>query len=180
MIYHYAECMEKFGSAYQIRKAVENGELYFLQKGLYSDREHVSELSMIAAQYPKAVFTMRNTFYYYGLTEVKPDQYDLATERNSTKIHNKLVRQFFYPDSFFEQGITKIIYQGTQLRVYNKERMLIELVRYRTKFPYGYYKELISSYRKILPDLDIEKIENYAADAPHSDNVIQILQAEVF
>jgi hypothetical protein len=180
MIYTYRECKEKYGSAYQIRKAVEDGKIFFLQKGLYSDKEHVSQLALLMAKYPKAVFTMRNAFYYHGLTDVVPDQYDLATERDAAKIRDPSVVQFFYPADFFEQGVTEMQYQGTRIRIYDKERMLIELVRYRTKIPFDYYKELITSYRKMISDLDIEKLENYAACAPYSDKVTDVLQVEVF
>lgn len=180
MLFSYKECLEKYHSPYQIRKAVESGSLFMIQKGIYSDQKDNSELAVISMKYPNAVFTMRNAFYYHGLTDVIPDVYDLATERDAAKIRDTSVKQFFYPPDFFQQGISEMDYQGTRIRIYNRERMLVELARYKTKIPFDYYKEIISSYRKILPDLDIELIENYAEDAPHSDRVIRIIQTEVF
>lgn len=52
-------------------------------------------------------------------------------------------------------GIEIADYKGYDIRIYNKERMLIELVRYKSKLPFDYYKEIILNYRKLLPRLDI-------------------------
>lgn len=57
--------------------------------------------------------------------------------------------------------------------------MLIELVRYKSKLPFDYYKEIILNYRKLLPRLDIQKIQDYALMAPKSNKVLEILQMEV-
>ena len=58
--------------------------------------------------------------------------------------------------------------------------MLIELVRYKSKIPFDYYKEIILNYRKLLPQLDVQKIQDYALAAPKSNKVLETLQAEVF
>ena len=42
-----------------------------------------------------------------------------------------------------------------------------------------YYKEIILNYRKLLPRLDIQKIQDYALIAPKSNKVLEILQMEV-
>ena len=58
--------------------------------------------------------------------------------------------------------------------------MLIELARYKSKLPFDYYKEIVLNYRKILPRLDIQKIQDYALIAPKSNKVLETLQLEVF
>ena len=66
------------------------------------------------------------------------------------------------------------------IRVYDKERMLIELIRNKNKLPYDYYKEIIGNYRNIISELDIEKIQDYAMIFPKSSLITKTLQAEVF
>ena len=63
--------------------------------------------------------------------------------------------------------------------MYSKERMLIELLRYKSKLPYDYYKEVILNYRKIMPGLNIQMIQDYAYDAPRSGKIMERLQTEV-
>ena len=175
-----AECLEKYGSDYFIEKKIEAGELFKIGKGIYSDKKLVPEISMFTHKYPNAVVTMKSAFYVHGLTDVIPDKCDLATTRDAAKIKNERVKQYFIQNSFFNEGIETINYKGYETRIYNKERMLIELVRYKSKRPFDYYKEIILNYRKLLPGLDIQKIQDYALMSPKSSKVIEILKMEVF
>jgi len=175
-----AECLEKYGSDYFIEKKIEKGELFKIGKGIYSEKKNVPEIAMFAYKYPNAVVTMDSAFYFHGLTDVIPDKYDLATIRDAAKIRDERVKQYFVPDVFFKEGIETVDYKGYDVRIYNKERMLVELVRYKSKLPFDYYKEIILNYRKLLPNLDIQKIQDYALMAPKSNKVLEILQLEVF
>ena len=58
--------------------------------------------------------------------------------------------------------------------------MLVELVRSKNKFSFDYYKELISSYRKIINNLDIQAVQEYAYLLPKTNMVIETLELEVF
>ena len=57
--------------------------------------------------------------------------------------------------------------------------MLIELIRYKTKLPFDYYKEIIQNYRKILPRLDVQKLQDLAMASPKSASILKTLQMEV-
>ncbi len=57
--------------------------------------------------------------------------------------------------------------------------MLIELLRYKSKLPYDYYKEILLNYRKIMPQLNIQAIQDYAYDAPKSGRIMEMLRTEV-
>ncbi|MBR2554007.1 MAG: hypothetical protein IKE94_04000, partial [Aeriscardovia sp.] len=65
------------------------------------------------------------------------------------------------------------------IRLYSKERMLIELLRYKSKLPFDYYKEILLNYRKILPRLNIQEIQDLAYDAPKRNKIMETLQTEV-
>ena len=174
-----AECLKEYGSDYFIEKKIEEGKLFKIEKGIYSEKRYVPDIAMLGYKYPNAVLTMKSAFYYYGLKDVLPDECDLATTRDAAKIKDKRVKQYFVPDLFFEEGIETADYKGYDIRIYNRERMLIELIRYKTKLPFDYYKEIILNYRKLLPSLDIQKIQDYALIAPKSNKVMEILQMEV-
>ncbi len=65
-------------------------------------------------------------------------------------------------------------------RIYDKERMLIELLRFKNKLPYDYYKEILGNYRMQISNLDIERIQKYAAIFPKSKMINTLLESEVF
>lgn len=175
-----AECIEMYGSDYNIEKKIEAGELFKLGKGIYSEKKYVPEIAIFVYKYPNAVVTMESAFFFHGLTDVIPNKCDLATTRDAAKIRDERVKQYFVQDSFFEEGIEIADYKGYDIKVYNKERMLIELARYKSKLPFDYYKEIILNYRKLLSRLDIQKIQDYALMSPKSNKVLEIIQMEVF
>ena len=88
--------------------------------------------------------------------------------------------QSFENSDYLELGEQDAIVDDVSVKMYSKERMLVELVRYKKKLSFDYYKELISSYRKIINRLDIQAIQEYAYLLPKTNLVIETLELEVF
>ena len=70
-------------------------------------------------------------------------------------------------------------YQGKPIRIYDRERMLIELIRNAKKLPFDYYKEIIERYRRTVYDLDIQKLQEYTTVFPKGDAIMQSIELEV-
>lgn len=179
MVLTYKQCIEKYGSDYMLKKEIAEGNIIQKEKGIYSLNRNCSELEIIAVKYPKAVFTGESAFYYHGLTDVIPDFYHLATVRTDGRIKDKRVKQTFLKEDIFDMGRIKISHHSTEICIYNLERMMIELVRFRGKLPFDYYKEIISAYRNRIETMDIAKVEEYANKFKHSDKMMQIIELEV-
>lgn len=180
MIYSYEECIRAFGSDYQLKKQITEGKIYKIQKGIYSDVKYPSEVAVISNKYPSAIFTLDSAFYYYSMTDVIPDMYSLATDRNAAKIRDNRVIQYFVPIKLLGIGKTELNYNGVRLITYDKERLLIELIRNRNRWPFDYYKELIGYYRTHLEELDIEKLQEYLEVFPKGEKIYEKIQLEVF
>ena len=73
MLLTYQECIDKYGSDYQLKKELYKGNLFMKGKGIYSTKQNVSETDIIMHKYPKAVFTGKSAFYYHSLSDVIPD-----------------------------------------------------------------------------------------------------------
>lgn len=179
MLYSYDECIKKYGNSYQIEKMLKEEQIYKIERGIYSDKRVVSELDVIVFKYPKAVFTMDSAFYYHSLTDVIPENFYLATDKDATKIPNTKVKQIFHRKNQFDVGIITMEYQNTTIQIYNKERMLIELIRNKNNMPFDYYKEIIESYRKIIDSMDIEKLQDYIEKFPKQNYITKAIQLEV-
>ncbi len=179
MLYSYQECLEKYGTDYKIKKSVQDGELYIKEKGIYSDKEYVSELEIISKKYPNGIITLNSAFYYYGLTDTIPDFYHIATPKSTRKISDGRVKQFYENAEAFDMGKTSIQYEGVDIMIYDKERLLVELIRHKRKFPFDLYKELITNYRKITHELDMAVVAEYAYELPKSNMVMEALRLEV-
>ena len=149
------------------------------EKGIYSTKRNTSEIDVIMCRYPKAVCTGRSAFYYHSLTDVIPDYYYLATKRNDTRIKDSRVIQFFIKNEIFDAGVIELQYNNSNIRIYNLERMLIELMRFRAKLPMDYYKELIQNYRKMSFEMDFGLVEDYAAMFRNGSKLMNMIQMEV-
>ncbi|MGN0513242.1 MAG: hypothetical protein ACI4GD_03100 [Lachnospiraceae bacterium] len=179
MLLSYQECLEKYGTDYKIKKSVQNGELFVKEKGLYSDKRYVPELEVISKKYPNAIITLNSAFYYYGLTDTIPDYYYVATPKNTRKISDSRVKQIYENSQAFDMGKSTIEYDGVDIVIYNKERLLVELVRNKRKFSFDLYKELITNYRKIVHELDMAAVSEYAYELPKTNMVMETLKLEV-
>jgi len=180
MVLSYHECLEKYKSAYQIKKALRQGELYQLEKGVYSDEPNASTLAIITAKYPKAIITMDTAFYYHRLTDDIPNDYCIATSESSRALRDKRIRQYYLNDGILKIGVITMTRDNTMFKIYDKERMLVELLRFKNKLPFDYYKEILRNYRNNIHDLDIERIEEYVEKFPKHKMISNMLDAEVF
>lgn len=180
MLYNYNEIFKKYGSDYNIKKAIDNKELFKIEKGLYSDKPNVHYLQVISKKYPYAIISGHSAYYYYNLTDVIPRKITLCTNRHSTRISNAKIKQVFMTDDLFELGITKMKYENTIINIYDKERLLIELARNKNQIGYDLYKEIIVNYRGIANSINMRKIEKYLLHFNNADKILEILQDEVF
>lgn len=180
MIYSYKEILNKYDDDYSIRKALEKKEIYKIEKGYYSDNPFVNPLILYSKKYPNAIITMDTAFYYYNLTDVIPDKVYLATDRDATKIHNEGIIQIFTQKELLNIGKIEMEIENEKVWIYDKERLLIELIRRRKQIPFDYYKEIILNYRYIVNDLDMYKIEEYLNYFKNDANIFDVMQKEVF
>lgn len=179
MVYSYEECIEKYKNAYQINKQITANKLFKIEPGIYSDQDYESCTAVIMKKYPSAVFTLNSAFYYQGLTDTIPQKYYLQTDKDAAKITDKRVKQCFDNCSSMDIGVETMEYNGDEIRVFSKERLLIELVRNRTKLPFDYYKEIIGNYRRIISGLDFQAIEEYADELPKKALVMNTIRMEI-
>lgn len=178
MLYYYNELLKKGLNRYQIEKSVKNKELFKIAKGIYSDEEYPNDLAIIVKKYPNVILTLNSAFFYYELTDKIPEYYYLATSKKSYIIKEKNVKQIFTKKEFLKIGLTKTIIDDVEVNIYDKERMLIELVRYKTKLPYELYKELINNYRKIRDEINFIKLYKYA-QVFNSPYIMKTIEKEV-
>ena len=179
MLLTYKECMDKYGSDYQLKKQIKDGNIFMKEKGIYSTLRHTPEIDVIMRKYPNTVCTGKSAFYFHSLTDVIPDYYYLATKRTDTRIKDSRIRQSFLKEEIFQAGIIEMIYNNSCIRIYDKERMLIEIMRFKSKMKMDYYKEIINNYRQISFELDFGLVEDYASLFKNGKNIMNMIQLEV-
>lgn len=155
-------------------------KIFKIEKGIYSDNNNVKCLEVLTKKYPNAIFTLDSAFYYHNLTDVIPEKECLALRRNSTKISDERVKVIYYQDKFFEIGKSILKVNGVEIKIYDKERMLIELIRNRKTLGFDYYKEIIRNYREIKDYLNTKKIAEYISKFAIENYLYDVIMKEVF
>ncbi len=180
MVYSYKEILKKLGSRRNIEQELKNKKLFRLKKGIYSEEDIVDPMIIISEKYKGAIITMDSAFYYYNLTDVIPLKVYVATSRDARKINDSKVVQYYLNNNILNPGKMQINIDGNNVNIYDRERLLIELIRKRASIPFDYYKEIIRNYRQISDELDMYKIEQYVSLFKNEVNLFDILQREVF
>jgi predicted transcriptional regulator of viral defense system len=180
MVYTHKELKEKYGSDYQIQKAVKNGNLYKIESGVYSDKKSNHYLEIFTKKYPNAIISGDSAYYYHNLTDVIPKKIFMTTDRTSGRFNDKYIIQSYSTSDYFNLGKTSIEFEGIKINIYDKERMLIELIKNKNNTPYDYYKEIINNYRNIKDKLNIYKLQEYATVYSNGEKLMSIIQDEVF
>lgn len=180
MIYLYNELRKQYKSNEKIRQLLLDRKIFKIEKGVYSDSENVNYLEVLNKKYPNAIFTMDSAFYYHNLTDVIPEKECLALRRNSTKINDDRIKVIYYQDKFFQIGKSNLKVNGVDIQIYDKERMLIELIRNRKTIGFDYYKEIIRNYREIKDTLSSKKIAEYISKFAIEDYLYDVIMKEVF
>lgn len=158
MIYTSSELINILGSYAKITTAVKKGKYYKISHGVYSDKSpYLSDLENIFARYPNAVLTLQSAFAYYEMSDYVPSKYIVATSQKAHRIINDKVKQIYISDGILDIGKTVVKTQYGTINIYDLERMLIELLRFKKKLPYSYFKEIVNSYRELFKK---EKIDN--------------------
>lgn len=179
MLMNYKEAIEQYGNDYKLNKAVESKELYKIENGIYSPKQYENELGIIMKKYPKAVLTGEYAFFMYDLTDVIPEKYDLATSSKAAKIKDCRVNQIYMKDELLNLGVVERKVDGCLIRIYDRERMLVELLRHKNTMPYDLYKEVLLKYREIINNLEIWRIQEYADIFPKSKMIKKAIDEEV-
>lgn len=90
------------------------------------------------------------------------------------------VKQIYISEDKFDVGITTIKVDGIKIKIYDKEKLLIELVKNSKNIPFDYYKEIINNYRNISDKLDMNKLSDYLNYYKNDIDLFLKIQKEVF
>ena len=125
MVLLYKELIQKYESDYKIKKLIQEGKIFKIEKGIYSDKKNVNYLEIISKKYPNAIFTMDSAFYYHNLTDVIPEKEYLALKRDSTKISDSRIKVVYYQEKFFDIGKSTLNINGVEVKILSGDNDIV-------------------------------------------------------
>ena len=179
MVLTFKEIVNIEGTIAAAYKSISKGKYTKVSHGVYvTDGEYISELEQLFSRYPRATLTLQSAFEYYDLSDFVPDKYNLVTPYNSHTIQNNKVSQTYSNEDILSIGREKIPTKYGFIYIFDKERMLIELFRLKSKLPHSYFLEVVSSYRNLKSknELSLKKVSDYCKKISRGDRILQEIQ----
>lgn len=145
---------------------VESKEIVRIKNGYYTDRiDRFTEEELIARLFSDALLCMESALYAYGYIKEKPYGFRLAVDKNTSKSrfmmdYPKVIPYYTEPEAL-AIGATKIVIDGVEFGIYEKERVICDCLKYESKMERDVFKEAIQAYIKD-EDKDISLLLSYA------------------
>ena len=179
MVYTCSELLNKLGSFSKINASIKRKEYFKVSYGLYSDKSpFLCELESIFIRFPNAVLTLQSAFAFYGMTDYVPEKYVVATSQGAHKIKSDKVQQIYITDELLDIGKIVVKTDDGVINIYDKERMLIELFRLKSKLSYSYFKEIVNSYRGLVKEekIDFNKLTEHCSKFKNGQSIRKQIQ----
>lgn len=163
------EQIKELGVDYRkILSYVEKGELIRVKNGYYAVTfDDFSEEELIAMLFPDGVLCLESALFLYGYTSKKPYGWKIAVDKNTSKSRFKLdypqVTPFYTEPEVLQLGVTTIMLGEKKMKIYERERLVCDCLKYEDKMDREIWKEGLLSYIQD-PDKDVEKLMRYARE----------------
>ena len=151
----------------KIAKAVENGIIEKVKPGLYKLidylwDEHESFADVCNAD-KKAVICLLSSASYYELTTFNPSEVYTAVPMNTPRFNLKYppVKLYYFIDKFYKPGIEIIDTPSGKIKIYDREKTIVDLFRYINKLGEDTTIESLQTYMR-SKKTNITKLYKYA------------------
>ncbi|NBC05367.1 MAG: Abortive infection protein AbiEi [Bacteroidetes bacterium] len=147
-----------------ITKLFQESVLEKVQPGLYKLAE--SDISSgfvdVSKAIPNGVIALASALEYYELTTFNPSKVHLAIPNDAKppKVHFPPVEIYYFRETQYSTGIQEITIQGHQVKMYNKEKIVCDMFRYRNKLGEDLAFEGLRNYLR-LPEANLNEIQKY-------------------
>lgn len=133
-------------------KALENeGYIEKLRYGYYRwiENETIGETDIIVKLFPDAIICMNSALSFYGYCDA-PSEWHLAVSKDSGKsrfnIDYPFVKPYYIEQSFLEIGLTEGEIDGVSVKIYDRERVICDCLRYRNRMDKEVFNSAIKGY----------------------------------
>ena len=162
---HYKEIFERYGGMMRrmqredervyykdIQRLIRDGHIEKVRYGYYQwvDPDDFSEVGTIIRLFPDAILCMDTALRYYGYSDRTPGEWHVAVSKDSGKsrfnIDYPFVKPYYVTPSVLELGLKTGEIDGHSIRIYDKDRVICDCLRYRNKMDKEIFNKAIQNY----------------------------------
>lgn len=151
----------------QREKLIADGYVEKIRRGYYQwiNPNDFSEAGTVIRLFPDAILCMDTALRYYGYSDRTPGNWHLAVSKDSGKSRFKIdypfVKPYYVEPAVLELGLTTGTMDGHAIRIYDKDRLICDCLRYRNKMDKEIFNKAIQKYIAD-PEKSIPKLMEYA------------------
>jgi predicted transcriptional regulator of viral defense system len=135
-----------------IQNLVKEGYIEKVRQGYYlwTFEKDFSEARIISKLFPDGILCMDTALFYYQYSDRTPLQWDIAVSKDSPKsrfnIDYPFVKPYYVEPNILELGLTEGEIDGYPVRIYDKERIICDCIRYVNKMDRETFNKAIQGY----------------------------------
>lgn len=175
-VQYYKEIFDRYGGMMRTAQLAEEKVFYLQREQLIADGyvekirrgyyqwinpNDFSEAGVVIRLFPDAILCMETALRYYGYSDRTPGTWHLAVSKDSGKsrfqIDYPFVKPYYVEPAVLELGLGKGNIDGHEVRIYDKDRVICDCLRYRNKMDKEIFNKAIQNYiadpKKSIPKL---------------------------
>lgn len=140
-------------SDYHRRKLIDEGVIDKIKNGYYrlsEEADKMSEVALIAELFPEGVLCMYTALFYYGYSDRTPSAWDIAIDKDVSKSRFNLdypyVQPYYIEPHLLSFGVTIAQYEDCEIKIFSKDRLICECLKYETKMDKETFNKAIQRY----------------------------------
>ncbi len=145
-----------------IKLLCEVGYLERKERGVYIRKgKNINEFFLIQQRFKTGIFSHNTALYFYHLTDRTPLKYDM-TFTDNIRVKDEIILPHYLKKDKYELGIIKLkMPDQTSIKIYDRERTVIDILRDRNKIDLQIFNTAIKEYVK-RKDKNLIRLEQYA------------------
>lgn len=148
---------------------VEEGYLIRVKSGYYTTKyfECTEDQWIYKLFGEDGILTMESALYVYGYLKDRPYKWSIAINKNNSKsrfnIDYPIVEPYYTEPEVMELGVTEANFAGAKMKIYTKERLICDVLKYQEKVDREDFKKGVWAYI-MDEDKDVAKLMEYAKE----------------
>jgi len=121
------------------------------------------EMIDVCKALPRGVICLASALAFYDLTTFNPSEIYVAIPNaaKAPKMDYPPLRVFYFRERFYKPGIERIKVPPSTIKIYNKEKTICDMFRYRNKYGEDLALEGLKTYLS-RKEADVNKLRKYA------------------
>ena len=135
-----------------INYLINAGLIEKLRTGYYQwiDPDNQSEAATVIRLFPDGILCMDTALRHYGYSDRTPVQWHIAVSKYSNRTRFKIdypfIKPYYVAPEILEIGLCEQEIDGNKVKMYDKERVLCDCLRYRNKMDKEIFNKAIQAY----------------------------------